>query len=136
VSVKVGAADTDGAYTFMELTVPPGSGTPLHRHPQTETFRVLDGEFAILRADGSETSVGAGDVVQIPGSEPHGYRNTGESTGHLLAVLLPGGLEELFYELGTPADGATEPAPLTGPPDFEHLAAVSAKHHVEIVAPG
>ena len=130
---KVTGADTGGAYSLAEVTVLAGCGTPLHRHRPAETFYVLDGRFAILRGDRSEVIVGAGDTVHIPGDEPHGYRNVGSQTGRFLAVLAPSDLDAFFEELGTPATGATEPAPLTGPPDLARLGAVTAKHDVEML---
>lgn len=37
---------TDQSYTLIEMTVPPGGGTPLHSHPDThETFYILEGEI-------------------------------------------------------------------------------------------
>jgi len=130
---KVSGADTDGAYSLAEVTVLPGCGTPLHRHRPAETFYVLEGRFAIARGDHSELIAEAGDTVHIPGDEPHGYRNAGSQTGRFLVVLAPSDLDAFFEELGTAAPGATEPAPLTGPPDFERLGAVTAKHNVEML---
>jgi quercetin dioxygenase-like cupin family protein len=130
---KITGDDTGGAYSLAEVTVLPGCGTPLHRHRPAETFYVLQGEFSISRGDHSELRVGAGDTVHIPGDEPHGYRNIGASTGRFLAILAPSGMDAFFEELGTPAPGATEPAPLTGPPDMERVLAVTAKHNVEML---
>jgi quercetin dioxygenase-like cupin family protein len=130
---KVSAHQTDGAYSVFKVTVPPGGGTPLHRHPPAESFYVLDGEFAIACADGSHTVVRSGDTVHIPSQEPHSYRNTGECVGHMVAIIQPSGIEKFFDELGTPAEGATEPAPLTGPPDLERLISITAKHGIEIL---
>jgi quercetin dioxygenase-like cupin family protein len=130
---KVGAEQTGGAYSVFKVTVPPGGGPPLHRHPPAESFYVLDGEFALACADGREITVGADDTVHIPADEPHGYRNIGQGMGHMIAIIQPSGLEAFFNELGIPADGATEPTPLTGPPDIERLMAITAKHGVEML---
>ena len=131
---KVTGADTDGAYSVAEVTVLPGCGTPLHRHRPAETFYVLEGEFSIARADRSDLRIQAGDTVHIPPAEPHGYRNVGSDTGRFLAILAPSDMDAFFDALGTPAPGATEPAPLTGPPDMQRLQAITAKHNVEMLA--
>jgi quercetin dioxygenase-like cupin family protein len=130
---KVSAEQTDGAYSVFKVTVPPGGGTPLHRHLQAESFYVLDGEFAIARGDGGQTIVCAGDTVHIPAQEPHGYLNIAGRTGHVIAIIQPSGIEQFFDDLGIPAEGVTEPAPLTGPPDMERLTAITARHGIEML---
>ena len=43
--VKASAADTDGQYTLVEITVGPGYGTPLHLHRyEDEAFLMIEGE--------------------------------------------------------------------------------------------
>jgi quercetin dioxygenase-like cupin family protein len=130
---KVSAEQTGGAFTVFEVTVPPGGGPPLHRHPQAESFYVIDGELAVAGAGGEEITAGRGDTVHIPGGEPHGYRNVGSDMVHMLAIVQPSGLEAFFDELGVPSDGASEPEPLTGPPDVQRLMAVTAKHGIEML---
>jgi hypothetical protein len=98
-----------------------------------ETFYVLEGTFVIARAGQPDPTIDAGDTAHIPGNEPHGYRNAGNTTGRVVAILAPTDMDAFFEELGTPAPGATEPAPMTGPPDIERLLAVTAKHGVEML---
>jgi quercetin dioxygenase-like cupin family protein len=133
VCTKVPAEQTAGGFTMFESTTPPGGGPPLHRHAPAETFYVLDGQYAFRGADGSELTAQAGDTVHVPSREPHSYRNIGESMARLLTIFQPSGYENFFDEVGTPADGATEPAPMTGPPDIERLMKIAAKHGVEIL---
>jgi hypothetical protein len=94
---------------------------------------VLDGELTILTSGGNPITAHIGDTIQIPSWEPHGYCNAGAATGRYLAILQPAELDSFFEELGIPADGATEPAPLAGPPDLDRLAEITAKHNVEIL---
>ena len=42
--VRVPKATTDGALTVIATINAPGCGLPLHRHPEAEIFRVLEGE--------------------------------------------------------------------------------------------
>ena len=114
--IKASSADTDEAYTVLEVIVPPAGGPPgLHTHPQQETFYILEGEFAIdtLR-DGVPVSevVHAGDVVNVPGMAPHNYRNVGATPGRFVSVQVPGGFDHFLMELGVPInDPANPPQP-------------------------
>ena len=133
VHVKVTAQQTNGAFSMFEIVVPPGGGPPLHRHAPCEAFCVLDGTLVILGADGAETPAGPGDTVVIAAGAPHSYRNPGPGDARFLVTLAPGGFEAFFADLGEPAHGAAAPAPLTGPPDVEHVLAVTGRHGIEIL---
>jgi quercetin dioxygenase-like cupin family protein len=131
VCTKVSPEQTDGAFVIFQTTTPPGGGPPLHRHAPAETFFILEGDFVFRGADGQEFRAGAGDTVHVPPREPHTYSNVGDGMGRLLAIFQPAGFENYFDELGTPADGSTEPAPMTEPPDVERLMKITARHGVE-----
>jgi quercetin dioxygenase-like cupin family protein len=45
LTLKVTNAQTDGAITVIELQTQPGGGPPLHTHPSSESFTILEGEF-------------------------------------------------------------------------------------------
>jgi quercetin dioxygenase-like cupin family protein len=133
VHVKVTAEQTGGAFSMFEIVVPPGGGPPLHRHAPCEAFHVVEGTLIILGADGAETPAGPGDTVVIAAGAPHSYRNPGPGNARVLVTLAPGGFERFFAELGEPAHGASGPAPLTGPPDLEHVLAVTGRHGIEML---
>lgn len=60
---------------FIEY-VQPGGGPALHRHPYSETFIVLEGEFTFTL--GREVVVGRpGDIAVAPARTPHKFRNSG-----------------------------------------------------------
>lgn len=50
VTFKGGIEGTDMA--LLEVEVPPGSGTPPHRHASAETFVILTGEIQVGMFDG------------------------------------------------------------------------------------
>jgi mannose-6-phosphate isomerase-like protein (cupin superfamily) len=52
ITFKAVSADTDGAYTLIEVIDQPQSGPPLHLHRrEDESFYILEGTFALgLRA--------------------------------------------------------------------------------------
>lgn len=138
LTIKVSAAQTGGAFMTLEATIPPGGGPPLHTHDPQEVFYVLEGrfEFPTLR-EGQAQAVAAlpGSVVHIPSGVPHTYKNVGQTAGRLLATLSPPTLEGYFRELGDPLPDTHTPARPAGPPDWERIAALHQKYHIEYFAP-
>lgn len=52
MQIKATAAQTQGAYTMIEVFSSPGNGPPPHVHKnEDETLYVLDGEFEILNGE-------------------------------------------------------------------------------------
>jgi quercetin dioxygenase-like cupin family protein len=133
IHVKVTAEQTAGAFSMFEIVVAPGGGPPLHRHAPCEAFHILDGTLLILGAEGAETPARPGDTVFVAGNAPHSYRNPGPGTARFLVTLAPAGFEAFFADLGEPAGDATEPAPLTGPPDIEQILTVTGRHGIELL---
>jgi quercetin dioxygenase-like cupin family protein len=81
------SADHTDAYCVFKVSVPPGAGTPLHRHAAVEMMHVLAGEFIVACASGIEILARCGDSVHIPAGELHGFRNVGTELGQLLAIV-------------------------------------------------
>lgn len=70
--------DSQGQLHEMRATYRPGSTLPIaHLHPnQNEHFSVLQGEMWCL-VDGVETTLRAGDSIDIPAGSVHQMRNPG-----------------------------------------------------------
>ena len=110
---------TGRAFALAVFTGGPGPWTVPHIHRETqESFFILDGEFTF--------TVGQQDIAAGPGSYilvPRGTRHeitAGAQGGRFLALMVPGGLEEMFYELADlPPDSITDAAV---------RAAISARH--------
>jgi mannose-6-phosphate isomerase-like protein (cupin superfamily) len=110
VTCKVGSDATDGAYTVLELTLPPGAGSPLHvHHREDEIFYVIEGECAV-RLDDQEQIAPAGSVVRLPKGKVHAFRNPGSVPTRLLITAVPGGLDRYFAELHALGTSATPDA--------------------------
>jgi quercetin dioxygenase-like cupin family protein len=120
--------------SIVELTGAPGDTPPLHVHAdEDETFYVLDGEVTLHVAGQHPLVLQAGEAAFAPRGVPHVYvvtssmpaRWLGTSTGHQFASFVEA--------LSTPA---TEP---TLPTDVEidsaHVAAVAARHGIELLGP-
>lgn len=69
---------------------PPGCVNSQHSHETAEVFIVHSGQWAFLlgpnKEDG-EVVLGPGDVISIPVHVFRGFKNVGEDTGYLYAVL-------------------------------------------------
>ncbi|BCS31735.1 hypothetical protein TBR22_A09390 [Luteitalea sp. TBR-22] len=132
----VTAADSAGALSLGEVLVRQGGEPPLHVHAhEDETWFVLDG--AVLFQRGAERLLAsAGDAVLMPRGIAHGFAVL-TPTARLLHAYTPGGLDEAFRAVSTPAEWPGLPeAP--GVPDaavLERMAAVFGAHGVTFVGP-
>jgi len=117
--LAAGQATTDRAFTLAEFTGSQGSWTVPHIHREMEeSFYVLDGTFTFAVGE-EEIAVGPGAYILVPRGTRHGI-TAGAGGGRFLTLMVPGGLEEMFFELaGLPADSITDPA---------MRAAISARH--------
>ena len=113
VTMRALAADdatTGGAFAFTEFSGGEGAWTVPHRHHTTaESFYVLDGEFTFTLGE-EQFVLGPGSYILIPHDASH-MIHAGTGGGRLLALMVPGGLEKMFYELADlPPGGITDPA--------------------------
>ena len=97
VSARNGAAQL----CIFEQWVAPGVGAPTHSHPVEEVLTVREGE-AEMWIDDQRVIVPAGQSLIVPAGRQHGFRNSGNTTLHLHAVLASPVFE------ATP-EGAAEP---------------------------
>jgi quercetin dioxygenase-like cupin family protein len=108
---KIRAEQTGGAYSILELTLPPGGGAPMHIHyREDEIFCVVEGQCEIQSAAGTSVAQ-PGAVVVLPKGIAHAFRNTGDSLTTLVITAVPGGLEGFFEEFSRiTADDPDAPA--------------------------
>lgn len=121
-----------GTLHAIEVTVPPGSGTPPHRHASIEMFHVMEGEVTFREfGEGPPRTAlaGPGAVVTVPSGAAHNYTNEGEGTARML-VVLEQQMIEFFRDVGAPQP------PSPGPPSAEaisRLMEACSRHGVEIL---
>jgi quercetin dioxygenase-like cupin family protein len=133
--VRLPPGASGDAMTVMETVNAPGFGPPLHRHRETEVFRVLEGKY-LYEVDGRRFYVSAGDLVSVPGGAAHTFTNVSERPSRQLVLMLPAmDAASFFGELGKlmAAGGLDMPAlnafgapwgvEFLGPPIHETLAA-------------
>ena len=98
---KATRASTNGAFSLMERTLPPGGRKPPpHIHTNCEeAFYVLDGEVEFSL--GETTTIGRPDTfVLVPGGVAHTFGNAGSTQARLLVIHAPA-MDEYFEELQT-----------------------------------
>jgi quercetin dioxygenase-like cupin family protein len=93
-------SDNDQEYCLIRGTVPAGLVVPIHSHPERETFYVLEGEVEGFWEDRWST-LGVGDVCDLPGGLKHGWRNPSSVPASML-VVVPMRLAWFFRDIGRP----------------------------------
>ena len=92
------SADTNGAWSLVELKEMPGYHTNLHRHNHTdEAFYVMEGVLTVKIND-KLSDYPAGSYVLIPRGTPHAQGNRGKVPARILLTMTPGGFERSFKD--------------------------------------
>jgi len=101
---------TGGGFTLAEFAGGPGPWTVPHLHRgMEESFFVLDGAFTFTVGE-QEIHAGPDGYVLVPRGTRH-LLAAGPAGGRCLVLMVPGGLEEMFFELGElGADSLRDPA--------------------------
>jgi mannose-6-phosphate isomerase-like protein (cupin superfamily) len=88
------AAQTDGAYSVVEIVAEPGYGTPVHIHEnEDEHFVVVEGTAYLVNGD-QEFEATAGAAISLRKGIPHAWSNRSNSLLRLVITNVPGGIEE------------------------------------------
>ena len=128
--------DTNGAYCLVEATLVPGNEPPPHVHSrEDELFYVLEGEFDVYV--GKEAfKVKTGECFFLPKCKPHAFVIRSARI-RMLALFTPGGLEEAFRSMSSPAQNLGLPAgALTySTADLKDTAQRLSEYGVRLLAP-
>jgi mannose-6-phosphate isomerase-like protein (cupin superfamily) len=128
VRIVAGAGTTDGSFSIVESTEPPGSGAPLHvHHGEAEAFYLLDGTVQLTCGEGTVT-VHAGDFVYTPKHVPHKFVVAGDKPARMLLLFSCPGFERFFAEGGSPLD-----QPQAGPPNPDAFRQLVEKYEMELL---
>lgn len=96
---RVRSDQTHNAFSVVEFISEPGEGVGTHVHEnEEELVYLLQGQIEVTLGDQTMT-VPQGACALLPRNIPHGYKNTGDIQSRLLAVLLPGNLDQFFVRL-------------------------------------
>ena len=135
--ILVGGKETGRAFAVIDMLVPPGGGPGPHSHAEMEeSFYIIDGEIEV-RSEASTYIARKGSFVNIPkGGIVHCFKNKTDQVAHLLCMVIPSGLEELFMEIGRPvAAGTFLPPPEMDHESIEKLIAIAERHGQKIYPP-
>ena len=70
----------------FEQWIAPGAGAPTHSHPVEEVLTVREGEAEMWMGEARQI-VYSGQSLIVPAGRMHGFRNSGNVTLHIHAVL-------------------------------------------------
>jgi quercetin dioxygenase-like cupin family protein len=120
-----------GTLTIIDTINAPGFGPPLHRHAETEIFRVLSGRY-LFETDGKRFHAEPGDVVTVPGGAAHAFVNITDAPARQTIVIVPGlDAAAFFTQLGQVMKQAMK----NGLPDAAPLNAFGRDWGVEFLGP-
>ncbi|MDB4904914.1 MAG: cupin protein [Mucilaginibacter sp.] len=118
------SAETNGAYTLLQIDLGKSDGPPLHYHKTfSEKFEVKEG-ILYLQIGKDKKKLNIGDSVTVAAGVPHRFYNETDDMVKFDITFQPGhtGMEnfiKIFY--GLAADGLTDKS--GKPKTFAHLAA-------------
>lgn len=87
-AIRVLISKADGAENFaMRLfEIAPGGNTPLHSHPHEHEVFVLEGD-GVFVCQQEERRISPENVIFVPGTIEHQFKNTGKSTLRFLCLV-------------------------------------------------
>ncbi len=94
--IRISAAETNGAYSVVEIISDYLDGTSIHIHEnEDEHFLILEGTAHI--ANGDKTfDAPVGTTVTLSKGVPHAWCNLSRSPLRMLVTCTPGGIEEIL----------------------------------------
>jgi quercetin dioxygenase-like cupin family protein len=126
VSRLLGAEETAGEFSLVELSGLPGSVPGPHLEAWRETFFVLAGELTLrYEADGAvqRAVAGPGDTFTIPTGVGHAFSVTSSEPARYLILSTPAGIDAFFADAGAAIDAPVLP---DEPPSFDRERLIAA----------
>src|SRR5918994_2570225 len=85
----VGAEQTDGALSLLEVTIPPRTLIKPHAHTREDEFSlVLSGPIGVRTGDDTEEDIPTGSWLVKPRGIPHAMWNVSEEPARVLEVVV------------------------------------------------
>src|SRR3954452_3260442 len=122
----LGADATEGRCSLLEHPLAPRAlGALVHTHRNEDEYSyVLEGTMGV-EIGGETIEASAGSLVLKPRGVPHAFWNPTDEPARVLELIVPGGFERYFAELG-------EILAQPGPPDLAALAQVAARYDLDV----
>jgi quercetin dioxygenase-like cupin family protein len=127
LAVKLPPEASGKALTIIETSNAPGFGPPLHRHSETEVFRVLEGRY-LFEVDDQRFEAAEGEVISVPGGAAHAFINITDKPARQFVMIVPG-MDAYGFFLGLGRVFAN------GRPDRDTLNAFGKPWGVEFLGP-
>lgn len=125
VAFKTTGRQTNGQFSAIEVTEPPGSGSPVtYNKVFAMANYVLEGT-ATLQVGDETLELGPGGYAYLPAGTVYQFRNQSAAPVKYLAISIPAGLDEYIAE----AVRLVESEPSWPPADMSKLVALRAKYH-------
>ncbi len=118
---KMSGDPTNSGWVMSEITARMGTGAPLHSHPWSETFYILEGQVEVQVGSYKALAI-PGTFMYVPENVAHSFRGCAP-TNRLLEII-PASAESFYREGG-------EKIP-TLPPDPEVLQVLFDKYSVRL----
>jgi quercetin dioxygenase-like cupin family protein len=96
----IGADESDGALSVLEVTIPPRTLVKPHMHDREDEYSlILSGVVGVRLGDETVEEIPAGSWLAKPRSVPHAMWNVKDDPVRILEVVLPGGIERYFEQI-------------------------------------
>lgn len=130
LSILTTPEDTDGRHDLADVTLPPGSDTPLHKHTRyEERLWVLEGALTVWSGPDTFT-LGPNDFYTITQNTPHTLL-AGPAGARILTMSSPAHFVDLIRRTGT-LESEAGPHPEW---DLDLFTRVAAEHGDVILGP-
>ena len=122
---RLASGQTGGVLAVVEHPMAPGVlAAPIHTHSrEDECSYVVSGRIGVLVGD-RELEAGAGEIVWKPRGVAHTFWNPGPEPALVLELIVPGGFESYFAELGRMLG--------SGPPDPAVIAQLAGRFGLQL----
>jgi len=92
---KADLEETNSTLSVSEWWLEPNTeGPPIHKHPESHMFYVLEGALAFYLQDKGWFEAEKGSYIYIPGDTEDGFENRSESHAGFMSINTPGGFEQ------------------------------------------
>ena len=124
------AADTRGAMSMFELSIPKGARVPPpHYHEAVEEVVYCLAGVLAMTVDGLTTELHPGDSLLVPSGATHEFVNHGDELVRMLTVQTPGTIGPAYYEEMVSMLDASQ-----GPPNPAMVKEIMGRHGLVPVA--